>query len=726
MQVGRWQTQIQAAIKQTVWKGQRLLLTATGAAGCVLLLRLTGVLQSWEWSTQDQLLQLRPQEAVDERIIIISIDEPDLRKIGRWPVPDGILADLVQRIQAGKPRAIGLDIYRDLPVEPGHDRLQQAFRTTPNLVGIEKLRDGNSPGVAPPPILLQRDLVGFNNVVFDADQHIRRSLLYWTVEDQYKESFALKLALIYLQKAGISPQPARENPHFLQLGPAVFHPFLSNTGPYVWADAGGYQIFANFRGPSGLFRTVPLKAVLTGRVPATLFHDRIVLVGSTAVSLKDFAATPYSGGLTGPPNLTSGVEIQANFISQILSAALENRPLLRAWSEPLDWAWVWVWAWVGTTLSWRLRSPRRSLLCLLLIGTGLTGACYLALLSGWVIPLVPAVLAMVGAAGAIISYIAHLEEELKRSKEFLQSVINAIPDPVFVKDQNHCWIVLNEAFARFVGYPVDELLEKSDPAFFPQTEADVFWQHDDLLFRQGQAREHEEEFTDRNGFTHLIATKRSLHQDAAGNRFLVGVIRDITERKRTEEELKRTAAELVRSNAELKMSRDHLSFLANHDTLTGLPNRKLFYERLSQSIEWAAINNQMVALLFLDLDGFKEINDTKGHDMGDLVLKAVAERLMGCLRGSDTVARLGGDEFTVILPAIPSEQDAARVADKVLTTLSKTFLIESEQLNVTTSVGISLYPLHAEDMEELIRQADQAMYRAKERGKNCYEFAILP
>ncbi|MBD3562365.1 diguanylate cyclase, partial [Planktothrix sp. FACHB-1355] len=235
--------------------------------------------------------------------------------------------------------------------------------------------------------------------------------------------------------------------------------------------------------------------------------------------------------------------------------------------------------------------------------------------------------------------------------------------------------------------------------------------------------ENEERFTDAWGTTHLIATKRSLHTDAAGNVFLVGVIRDITERKRLEEDLKRTAAELVRYNTELKLSQDRLRHLAYHDSLTGLPNRKLFYEQLSQSLEWAAQNERLLALLFLDLDGFKQINDTQGHDMGDLLLQGVADRLTNCLRSSDTVSRLGGDEFTVILPIIKSVSDVTRVADKIIDAITQPFVLNGQTINVTISIGISLFPLNGDEMNALIKNADAAMYRAKQQGKNKYEFS---
>jgi diguanylate cyclase (GGDEF)-like protein/PAS domain S-box-containing protein len=286
--------------------------------------------------------------------------------------------------------------------------------------------------------------------------------------------------------------------------------------------------------------------------------------------------------------------------------------------------------------------------------------------------------------------------------------------------------VLNQAYSKFLGYPLEDLLEKSDYDVFSQQEATVFREQDQLVFSSGQEHEHEETFTDQWGVTHYIATKRSLHKDAAGNLFLVGVIRDITGRKRVEDELKRTAAELIRSNATLEQSASHLRYLANHDGLTGLPNRKLFHERLDQSIEWAKENSQPVGLLFLDLDGFKLINDTHGHDVGDLLLKAVAKRLTSCLRGSDTVSRLGGDEFTVILPAIPMAQGAARVAEKILQTLAKPFVLEGHTIFVTTSIGISLYPQHGLSADVLVKEADSAMYSAKDLGKNRYEFAALP
>ena len=170
----------------------------------------------------------------------------------------------------------------------------------------------------------------------------------------------------------------------------------------------------------------------------------------------------------------------------------------------------------------------------------------------------------------------------------------------------------------------------------------------------------------------------------------MGVIRDITIRKSLEESLRRTTQELSQSNQELRDYQTQLHYLANHNPLTGLPNRQLFHEKLQQSIEWAASESRMVALLFIDLDGFKHVNDSFGHGVGDQLLKSVAKRLIASLRASDMVARLGGDEFTVILTAVPRELEVMRVAQKMIETLALPYNFDGQLVRVSASVGIAL------------------------------------
>jgi diguanylate cyclase (GGDEF)-like protein/PAS domain S-box-containing protein len=718
------------ALKRSLGRVNRELITASSVAVSVLLLRSIGLLQSLEWAALDKFFQLRPSESEEKRITIVAIDEASLRQVGSWPIPDGEMAKFLHKIQVQKPRAIGLDIYRDLPVGLGNEDLVYAYKSMPNLIGIELLGHSQDIHVLPPLELSANDQVGFNNVLFDADGKVRRSLLYSQVNGKQRESFALKLAKLYLKTDGIDLKPGNDRDSF-SLGKTVFHRFQSNHGAYVRADAKGYQIISNFpkpackdnSGDSCHFLKVSMRDVLSGKVPENLIRDRIVLVGSTAPSLQDFFLMPYSSRLLGTVKPVAGIELQAYFISELISAALKERPLIKVWSTPVEWLWILAWAYLGSAMRWRTRKFYDCIFNLLLSYFLLAGSAYFIFLYGWWIPLMPALLTFTASAVVITFQIAHMQEELKRSKDFLHQVINTIPDPIFVKNERLQWIVLNEAYCQLIGYSKDVLLDKSDYNFFPKHEADVFQALDKLVLRNHKALEHEEEFTNANGNTYFIATKRSLHKDAAGNLFLVGVIRDITERKQMELQLKRTAAQLFHSNNELKLKEDHFRYLAYHDPLTGLTNRKYFIEQLSESIAWAQDNNLLLALLFIDLDGFKQVNDTLGHEVGDRLLITIGQRLNNCLRGSDTVSRLGGDEFTVILRAIPKLDVAVKVAEKILTTIAEPIVLEEHTTQVSASIGISIYPLNSQDSEALIKQADAAMYRAKHLGKNRTYFA---
>ncbi|OZH54279.1 diguanylate cyclase [Hydrocoleum sp. CS-953] len=713
---GKHQNTILKTIKHWLLENSRVLITASTSAGIVILLRSLGLLQTWEWALYDNFFRLRPTESFDSRIVIVGIDEADLQKYGH-PINDQLLTELLYKLNSLQPRAIGLDIYRDLPQEPGYKNLVTALENIPNIIGIEKIGIDNNLGIKAPTILEQKQQVGFNNLIIDADGIIRRSFLYMFPEnDKFLESFPLKLALIYLKAEGIEPEKANKS-NDLQLGPAVFHRLKINDGAYIRADAGGYQFLVNPRKQDS-FHIVTMNDLLSGNISPKLFKDKIIIIGYTAISVKDLHLNSYSTRLFSSPQKISGVELHASFLSHILSSALDGRANIKVLPEPLEWLLIIVFSGIGANLSWKLLLPKKSILITLFIGISITGISYVSFIyGGWWLPVIPTIFSLSGSAAMIMFHLAHLREEWQKSTEFLQSVINAIPDPIFVKDKYHRRIVLNEAYGKFIGCSIDKLLIKTDYELFPPNEANIFWQQDELVFQTSQEQENEEYFTDAQGITHIIATKRTLHQDAAGNLFLVGVIRDITERKKMEENLKEAAARLELDNAQLKQLGDSLYHQAHHDPLTGLPNRKQFYECLSQAIEWANLNEKMVGLLFLDLNGFKAVNDTLGHAIGDLLLTEVAQRLQGCLRGSDTVSRLGGDEFTVILPGIPGKLGASRVAEKIRHTINQPFKLEDNTLSVGTSIGVSLYPLDSEDIDQLINHADTGMYEDKKKYK---------
>jgi diguanylate cyclase (GGDEF)-like protein len=172
---------------------------------------------------------------------------------------------------------------------------------------------------------------------------------------------------------------------------------------------------------------------------------------------------------------------------------------------------------------------------------------------------------------------------------------------------------------------------------------------------------------------------------------------------------------------ERKLNDERIRHLAQHDTLTDLPNRALLKDRLQQAMSYAKRDKQRVALMFIDLDRFKPINDSMGHVVGDWLLKEAANRMRACVRESDTVARVGGDEFVVLLRTVDSAEDAVLVAEKIRNVLNKPFELAQQSLQISCSVGLALYPDHAQTENELLDYADIAMYRAKQLGRDKVE-----
>lgn len=186
----------------------------------------------------------------------------------------------------------------------------------------------------------------------------------------------------------------------------------------------------------------------------------------------------------------------------------------------------------------------------------------------------------------------------------------------------------------------------------------------------------------------------------------------------------RYAIERHRMIKELEQTQLRLKHLALHDSLTDLPNRNLFHDHLNKSVARAKRQEGMLAVLFIDLDEFKNINDKLGHSVGDLMLLSVAKRLTECIRESDIVARMGGDEFTVILDDVNSVDDTAMVAEKILEAMSVPFVLEGNKISITASIGISVYPNDSSDKDTLMKNSDTAMYMAKKKGKNNYRFFL--
>jgi diguanylate cyclase (GGDEF)-like protein/PAS domain S-box-containing protein len=264
---------------------------------------------------------------------------------------------------------------------------------------------------------------------------------------------------------------------------------------------------------------------------------------------------------------------------------------------------------------------------------------------------------------------------------------------------------VNPAFTRITGYEIEEVVGlnpnvlssgRHDKGFYRH----MWWQIETLGFWSGEIWNRRKDGSVYPQWMSIVVLKDS--EDEVNG--YVAVFSDITQRKQDEEQIRHQA---------------------HYDSLTGLPNRSLFFDRLTQAVIAARREDTMLALLFLDLDRFKAINDTRGHVVGDEVLQQVADRLLHCVREADTVSRFGGDEFVVMLQDLAEVNDAALVAEKIVSSMGAPFYSGDRELFVGASVGITIFPTDTESPETMLRNADMAMYRAKESGRNCYQFFTL-
>ena len=273
---------------------------------------------------------------------------------------------------------------------------------------------------------------------------------------------------------------------------------------------------------------------------------------------------------------------------------------------------------------------------------------------------------------------------------------------IVIADANEVITAVNEAFTRITGFTEKEALGKRSRMFRAPFGEGGFGE--DVLRTLRREGHWQGEMLDRrkDGLAYPAWLSISVVRNDAGQiTHYAGVFTDITVRKQTEE---------------------RLHFLANHDPLTALPNRTMFHDALRHAIAQAKLHGEQLALLFIDLDRFKVINDSLGHDAGDQLLRAVAERLSGALKESDLLARLGGDEFVMLIERTHDVQEIAHFAESILRALGKPFMLEGREFFVSCSIGISLFPHDGEDGQSLLKNADIALYRAKETGKNTYQF----
>jgi len=308
------------------------------------------------------------------------------------------------------------------------------------------------------------------------------------------------------------------------------------------------------------------------------------------------------------------------------------------------------------------------------------------------------------------SVMAHLELRLSHKQirgyigelQLAASIFDSASEAMLVTDSDNRIITVNPAFTSLTGYSPEEVIGKNPAILRSGRQDSEFYQQ---MWRdlEVEGRWNGELWNRRkNGelYAEWLSIKVLFNEDEA-KRMYVAIFSDVTEKKQADEIIWKQA---------------------NYDQLTQLPNRRLFKDRLEQGIRACQRNSGKLALLFIDLDKFKQINDTLGHEVGDLLLVQASERLAGSMRESDTLARMGGDEFNAILPGVSAPEDAERVAASIVESMARPFDLNGIMVEISASVGIALYPSDAQDVGQLLIQADKAMYAAKSKGRNRYSY----
>ncbi len=310
-----------------------------------------------------------------------------------------------------------------------------------------------------------------------------------------------------------------------------------------------------------------------------------------------------------------------------------------------------------------------------------------------------------------------MQSQLKESEELHRFIVNSSPDLVYMLDCNGCFTFVNDRLESMLGFSREALVgkhfselidadyvEKAQNLFNERRIGDRAVKNEEIRLRSNIQETREGLSRAKTVWTELTAMGVYVNSlDRTQENFIgtYGTARDISERKEAEE---------------------LINFQAYHDLLTHLPNRALLKDRLGIAIAHAKRSKRKLATMFLDLDRFKLVNDTLGHNMGDRLLKAVANRLQSCLRSGDTLSRFGGDEFTLLLPEVRTRSDVVIIAEKILDRLGEAFVIDGHELFVGASIGIAMYPEGGDTGDSLVQNADIAMYHVKSRGKNGYQF----
>ncbi|WP_163337768.1 EAL domain-containing protein [Desulfopila sp. IMCC35008] len=627
-----------------------------------------------------------------ESIVILAIDELSLSQYGQWPWPRRVHADLIDKLSIGGAGVIGFDIiFAEPDRRNGQDDilLAEAVSRSGRVimpVFAEWNRAGKGLNLTEPIESVRQGTAGLGHVDFelDSDGIMRRTFLRGGLGSPNWDAFALSM-LRFGSPESVQRLPGKRNKN------------LAGAASGNWVR--DYEVLLPFAGKPGHFRQLSYAEFMAPEFDPRAVRGKYVLVGTTASGLSDALPTPVSGESVP----MSGVEINANLLD-----TLENRLAIVPMSI------------VGTMLlaallisiplfTFTLFSER--FLLVIVGGSLFVTLCItvflLVKMQVWFPPV--AVLVTVALSYPVWMWdrLESLLRKLFKERERAFVTLHSIGDGVITTNIDCLIEYLNPAAEKLTGYRNAEAIGLRVNEIFPvltENEGEKpctivreCIDKSEIIHMQEEAV-----FYDRSGNEHIVQVTAGPLMDDAGNSLgAVFGISDVTEKKQA---LKR------------------LTYQATHDHLTALPNRSLLFDRLHLAITRAHRAGKSVAILFLDLDNFKKVNDQLGHSGGDVLLKMVGKRLKEACRSGDTVARLGGDEFVILLEELTDLRVTATVANKFIHLLEPPFHVAGNEFFITGSIGISVYPKDGTGVDELVKHADIAMYEAKKSGRNNYLF----
>ncbi len=644
-------------------------------------------LKRWDNLFYDGVIRLMGRPTPED-VVIVGIDDQSLGEMGRWPWPRRRQAKLLDILSQGGAKVVGFDILFSEPdsKDPEGDRLfAAAIRSSGPVVlpvAYERLSELGLTEILPLPIFTEA-AAGLGHVEMPLEgDGIQRGLFlkaglggpYWSA-----------LALAMLEAGGKKT-----------LNHALL-PSDEKKDPYAWT--GTQPVLISFSGPAGHFEEVSFVDVIQGRISPDHFQDKFVFVGVTASGLARQFSTPS----TGLSRQMSGVEVHANALDALRNDLTFQRIPFTA-HVLITLLFV-----LAPLVFYLYLSPRWTFVstCAVLLITLVLSAFSLWGLHLWIPPATP--LMVVSLSAPLLSWIRleNVGQALFREKERAQVTLHSIGDAVITTDDEGIVDYMNPVAEKLTGYRLSEAQSRAFSSIFHAMD-EVTGEH--MVYPITQCI--------LQGETGQLPESIGL-LSASGQEYVLHVsVKPI--RGESHEVL---GIAIAFSNVtHTRQAAQILEFQATHDALTQLPNRYLLFDRLKHAIQKAERHQKQVALLFIDLDDFKKVNDGYGHTMGDMLLIKFVERLKQSGRSEDTIARLGGDEFVVVLENLSDETVAATVAQKILQALKPPFLLDAHDLFIGGSIGISLYPKDGDDPESLLKNADTAMYRAKETGRNRFQF----